>query len=29
MLKADLLGVQGLAREGVQSLLQGVVPWEA
>jgi hypothetical protein len=28
MLKADLLGVQGLAWEGVQSLLRGVVPRE-
>jgi hypothetical protein len=28
MLKADLLGVQGLAWEGVHSLLRGVVSWE-
>ena len=28
MLKADLLSVQGLAREGVHRLLRGVLPWE-
>jgi hypothetical protein len=28
MLKADLRSVQGLTREGVQSLLRGVLTWE-
>jgi hypothetical protein len=28
MLKADLLSVQGLTWEGINSLLRGVLPWE-
>jgi hypothetical protein len=29
MLKAYVLGMQGLAWEGVDSLLQGGVPWKS